>query len=63
VIHSNIKHIPIKYQFLWEQVEKKKIKVEYVGTKEQVENIFTKPLPKEDFGYVRQRLKVISTPK
>jgi hypothetical protein len=34
-----------------------------VGTKEQVENIFTKPLPQEAFEYICQRLGVISTPK
>ena len=33
VIHSKMKHIPIKYHFLWEQVAKKNIIVEYVGTK------------------------------
>jgi hypothetical protein len=37
--------------------------VEYVGTKEQVEDIFTKLLPREAFEYLRQRLGVISTPK
>ena len=63
VMYSNTKHIPIKYHFLWEQVAEKNIKVEYVGTKEQVENIFTKPLPWESFEYLRQRLGVISTPK
>jgi hypothetical protein len=63
VIHSKTKHIPIKYHFLWEQVVEKKIRVENVGTKEQVENIFTKPLPREYFEYLRQRLGVIYTPK
>jgi hypothetical protein len=63
VMHSKTKHIPIKYQFLWEQVVEKNIRVEYVGTKEQVEDIFTKPLPREAFEYLRQRLGVISTPK
>jgi hypothetical protein len=33
VMHSKEKHIPIKYHFLWEQVAKKNIRVEYVGTK------------------------------
>jgi hypothetical protein len=47
VMHSKTKHIPIKYHFLWEQVAEKNIRVEYVGTKEQVEDIFTKPLPWE----------------
>jgi hypothetical protein len=33
VMHSKMKHIPIKYHFLWEQVVEKNIRVEYVGTK------------------------------
>jgi hypothetical protein len=63
VMHSKMKHIPIKYHFLWEQVAEKNIRVEYVGTKEQVANIFTKMLPWEALEYLRQRLGVISTPK
>jgi hypothetical protein len=58
-----MKHIPLKYHFLWEQVAEKNIQVEYVGTKEEVEDIFTKPLPRESFEYLCQRFKVISTPK
>jgi hypothetical protein len=42
---------------------KKNIRVEYVGTKEQVSDIFTKPLPLEEFEYLRQRLRVIPTLK
>jgi hypothetical protein len=30
---SKMNHIPIKYQFLWEQVAEKKIRVEYVKRK------------------------------
>jgi hypothetical protein len=63
VMHSKTKHIPIKYHFLQEQVAEKNIRVEFVGTKEQVVDIFTKPLPQEAFEYLRQRLGVISTPK
>jgi hypothetical protein len=62
-MHSNMKNIPIKYHFLWEQVVQKNIRVEYVGTKEQVEDIFTKPLPQESFEYIHHILGVISTPK
>jgi hypothetical protein len=57
------KHIPIKYHFLREHVAEKNIRVEYVGTKEQVTNILTKLLPREAFEYVFQRLSVIYTPK
>jgi hypothetical protein len=52
MMHSNMKHIPIKYHFLREQVAEKNIGVEYVGTKEQVANIFTKLLPREAILYV-----------
>jgi hypothetical protein len=61
--NSKTKHITIKYHFLWEHVAKNNIRVEYVSTKEQVVDIFTKPLPREAFEYLRQRLGVISTPK
>jgi hypothetical protein len=63
VMHSKTKQIPIMYHFLWEQIAEKNIRVEYVGTKEQVADIFRKPLPWEVFEYLRQRLRLISTPK
>jgi hypothetical protein len=53
VMHSMTKHIPIKYHFLREQVAENNIRVEYVDTKEQVEDIFTKLLPWESFEYLR----------
>ena len=49
VMHSKTKHIPIKYHFLREQVLEEKVKLEYVPSKEQVADIFTKPLPREAF--------------
>jgi hypothetical protein len=63
VMHCKTEHIPIKCHFLQEQVAEKNIRVEYVGTKEQVVDIFTKPLSREAFEHLRQRLVVISTPK
>ena len=63
VMYSKTKHIPIKFHFLREQVTEKNIKLEYVGTKEQIADIFTKPLPRETFEYLKQRLGVIPSPK
>ena len=63
VMHSKTKHIPIKFHFLREHVTKRNIKLEYVETKEQIVDIFTKPLPKGTFEYLRQKLGVISSPK
>ena len=36
-----------------EQVAENNIRVEYVGTKEQVVDIFTKPLQRDAFEYLR----------
>ena len=52
-MHSKIKHIPIKYYFLREKLLEKKVKLEYVCSKEQVADIFTKPLPRETLEYLR----------
>ena len=61
VMHSKNNHIPIKYHFLNEQVLEQKVKLEYVPSKEQVADIFTKSLPREAFEYLRQKLGVVST--
>ena len=60
MLHSKTKHIPIKYHFLREQVAQKVVKLEYVPTKEQTSDIFTKPLAREPFEYLRNRLGVVS---
>ena len=49
VFHSKTKHISIKCHVMREKVAKKEIKLEYVSTKDQIKNIFTKPLPKDTF--------------
>lgn len=58
VMHSKTKHIAIKYHFVRELVQDKEIRLEYVYTKEQIFYIFTKPLPKDAFLYLRGKLGV-----
>ena len=59
VMHSKTKHIAIKYHFVRELVQDKEIKLEYFHSKEQIANIFTKPLPKDSFLYLRGKLGFI----
>ena len=51
VFHLKTKHNSIKYHMLREKVIEKEIRLEYVSTKENIANIFIKPLPKETFEY------------
>eukprot|EP00253_Pinus_taeda_P036705 PITA_36705 len=63
VMHSKTKDILIKYHFVREQVAEMNIKVEYIGTKEQIADIFTKPLLCEIFEYLRQKLGIPPSPQ
>ena len=60
VMHSKTKHIPIKYRFLRDKVSQKVVMLEYINTKEKIADISTKPLPKEAFEHLRNKLGVIS---
>ena len=62
VLHSKTKHIALKYHVLREKVVEKEIRLEYVNTKEYIEDIFTKPLPKDIFEYLRGMLGVMPLP-
>ena len=60
VMHSKTKHIPIKFHFLRDQVMNKVIKLEYIGTRDQIADIFDKPLPKMQIENLRDQLGVCS---
>ena len=49
VMHSRTKHIAIRYHFFREKVANKEGKLEYVQTKNQIADIFTKALAKDTF--------------
>ena len=58
VMHVKTKHIAIKYHYVRVLVEDKQVKMEYIHTKEQIADIFTKPLPKDTYQYLRGKLVV-----
>ena len=45
--HSRTKHIDIKHHFIRELVQNREIQINYVNTKDQLADIFTKALPRE----------------
>ena len=49
VAHARTKHIDIRYHFIREQVQKGVVDLKFIGTRDMIADIFTKPLPKEQF--------------
>ena len=58
VMHAKTKHIAIKNHYVRELVEDKQVKMEYIHSKEHIVDIFTKPLPKDAYEYLRGNLGV-----
>ena len=58
--HSKIEHIEIRHHFLRDHAQKGNITLEFVSTKDQLADIFTKPLSEEQFVDIRRQLGVIS---
>ncbi|GJY37884.1 hypothetical protein Tco_0424248 [Tanacetum coccineum] len=53
VQHSRTKHIDIHHHFLCDNVQKGNISIEKVTSKDNIAYIFTKPLKREVFNYLR----------
>ena len=60
--HSRTKHIEIRHHFIREHVLKGDVALEYVNTKEQLADIFTKPLDREQFSKIRGELGLMDIP-
>ncbi|GJS37267.1 hypothetical protein Tco_0535649 [Tanacetum coccineum] len=50
------KHIDVRYHFIKEQVENGIVELYFVRTKYQLADIFTKPLPRERFNFLIEKL-------
>ena len=54
--HARVKHIDIKYHYIRELVEANILKVDYVHTKSNIADVFTKPLSLQPFLVMRDRM-------
>ncbi|KAI3802027.1 hypothetical protein L1987_30149 [Smallanthus sonchifolius] len=59
VQHSKIKHIDIRYHFIRDQAEKKRIILTKVHTNEQYADLFTKPFDEARFRYLVESIVAI----
>ena len=60
VQHARTKHIEIRHHFLRDYVEKKVVSMNFIGTNEQIADIFTKALNREPFETLRLKLGLIT---
>jgi hypothetical protein len=61
VEHSRTKHIAIRYHFLRDHQQKGDIEISYINTKDQLANIFTKPLDEQTFNKLRHELNILDS--
>ncbi|GKA49060.1 retrovirus-related pol polyprotein from transposon TNT 1-94 [Tanacetum coccineum] len=59
-IAISTKHIDIRYHFIKEQVENGIVELYFVRTEYQLADIFTKPLPRERFNFLIDKLGIKS---
>ena len=61
VLHFKTKHIEIRHHFIQDHVAKGDIDLSYVSTKDQLADIFTKPLDEARFRELRNELNIIDS--
>ncbi|KAI3516852.1 hypothetical protein L1887_15941 [Cichorium endivia] len=61
VISTRSKHIALDFHFIREQVEAGQLKICHVSSKDQLADLFTKPLAKDRIVFLRSKLQVHPT--
>ncbi|KAH9119485.1 hypothetical protein LEN26_011626 [Aphanomyces euteiches] len=62
VHHSRTKHIDVRYHFVRERIQLQELRLEYVPSKDNVADLFTKPLPAAVFLPLRDKLGLAKPP-
>ncbi|KAJ1692760.1 hypothetical protein LUZ63_009458 [Rhynchospora breviuscula] len=56
--HARTKHIEIDYHFVRERIASKELRVRFISSKDQLADLFTKPLPLAQFLNLKSKLTV-----
>ena len=59
VFHEGSKNIEMRYHYLWDMVQKGAICLQYIPTKEQITDVFTKSFTMVKFVYFREKLGMV----
>jgi hypothetical protein len=59
VFHDRSKHIEILYHYIRDMVERGALKLQYISTDEQVDDVLTKPLSRVKFEYFQDKLGIV----
>ena len=62
VMHSRTKHIEIRHHFLRDHVLKGDCYIEFIDSEHQLVDIFTKPLARDRFFFIRNELGLLDGP-
>ena len=59
VFHDKSKHIKIKYIYIRDMVQRGAVKLQYVATEKQIDDVLTNPLDRMNFEYFKENLGVL----
>jgi histone deacetylase 1/2 len=60
VFHARTKHIEVDFHFVRERVARKQLQIKFIFSKDQIADIFTKPLPLPAFEAFRRNLNMLA---
>ena len=58
VFHARTKHVEIDFHFVRDKVARKDLQIQFISTKDQIADIFTKGLPSQSFHFFRDMLQL-----
>jgi hypothetical protein len=59
VFHDKLKHIKIRYHYIKDMVQKGAVRLQYVATDEQVVNVMTNSIVKDEVRVLQDKIDVV----